>query len=58
MYQHIVAYYEFRALPYRGKRPWINRYLYISGHIHRYKQIMLHGLGSWAFVLDPIWLLT
>ncbi|TIS45685.1 MAG: hypothetical protein E5W96_30200 [Mesorhizobium sp.] len=50
MYLHIVAYYEYRAERYRTDKRWVDRYLYIAGHVHRYKQLMLHGLLTWASI--------
>lgn len=48
MFLHIVAYYEYRAERYRKDTRWVDRYLYIAGHAHRYKQLMLNGLMTWA----------
>ncbi|WP_208721042.1 hypothetical protein [Mesorhizobium sp. M1A.F.Ca.IN.022.06.1.1] len=51
MYLHIVTYYEYRAERYRKDTRWVDRYLYIAGHVHRYKQLMLNGLMTWASMI-------
>lgn len=54
VYQHIVEFYLSKAERYRKDGRWLDRYLYFSGVVHRYKQMMLNGMLSWALAITTL----